>query len=543
MLHVVGRRRSEEKGTKMGGSKDLLENLEGIEAKRERTKRSILLVQKEWKSYAANLEAAQKNLAEGFAELEAKERDLDLARKLVAERSKELDLARESLDERLERAREEEKAFIEMRESLVQELEFKFKELDLIAKDYAKEVEIREEKLREQSKLVEGIFQKIDLEKKEIERVKELVEEKILQLELKEKNQNGEINNCWFTCFMERQKNAELNDQEIIKGKLEEPVNDVISIKKKLLEQELELDLKEHALGILNQELEFKKKETDFFQELSKKHAKELMYREKQLDSREKQIESVKKFTQDCFRAYRAEKKECRLKMEFFEKESKKLEDRSNELEDRIKEVELREKELDFIEKQCSDFLTARLNAGIVEEVVDKGGIKASYADLRFVVTMDGKGLQTFLNDHTNVLDSMVEEVFKALHLSLDPAKLVLDAMEGFYPPHLKKGGMEFDTTVVRRSCILILEQMFRISPNIQPRVRDEAIKIATEWKTKLRSDNILEVLGFLQLLASYKLASVFDAEEITILLVSLAHYQQTPELCRRLGFANRGQG
>lgn len=36
-------------------------------------------------------------------------------------------------------------------------------------------------------------------------------------------------------------------------------------------------------------------------------------------------------------------------------------------------------------------------------------------------------------------------EVAAALRLSSDPAKLVLDAMEGFYPLHLKKGDAEFD--------------------------------------------------------------------------------------------------
>ncbi|KAK2977373.1 hypothetical protein RJ640_013352 [Escallonia rubra] len=47
---------------------------------------------------------------------------------------------------------------------------------------------------------------------------------------------------------------------------------------------------------------------------------------------------------------------------------------------------------------------------------------------------MDGNRLPIYLND------SPSDDVFKALRLSLEPAKLVLDAMEGFYPPHLKNG-------------------------------------------------------------------------------------------------------
>lgn len=58
-----------------------------------------------------------------------------------------------------------------------------------------------------------------------------------------------------------------------------------------------------------------------------------------------------------------------------------------------------------------------------------------------FVIeTMDGRTLQIFLNEHTNKLDSLFDDVLKSLQLSRNPAQLVLDAMEGFYPPHLMNG-------------------------------------------------------------------------------------------------------
>ena len=42
-------------------------------------------------------------------------------------------------------------------------------------------------------------------------------------------------------------------------------------------------------------------------------------------------------------------------------------------------------------------------------------------------------------------------------------------------------------------------------------------MSLAMEWRMKMRVDaeNSLEVLGFLQLLASYRLASAFDADEL----------------------------
>ena len=47
------------------------------------------------------------------------------------------------------------------------------------------------------------------------------------------------------------------------------------------------------------------------------------------------------------------------------------------------------------------------------------------------LVTMNGKALQLFLNERAEEHESMCDEVFKAFQLSLDPTKLVLDAIEG----------------------------------------------------------------------------------------------------------------
>nr|POF19092.1 frigida-like protein 1 [Quercus suber] len=132
-------------------------------------------------------------------------------------------------------------------------------------------------------------------------------------------------------------------------------------------------------------------------------------------------------------------------------------------------------------------------------------------------------------------------EVGTALRLSSDPAKLVLDAMEGFYPPRLKKGDVEFDESIVQGSCVLLLEQLFKLSPSIKPDVKQEAMRLAIEWRVKLRVDtqHSLEVLGFLQLLASYGLASAFDDDELIMYLEKVSEYEQLPGLCQILGVDN----
>lgn len=511
-----------------------LERVEGLESKRECFKRSMFFMKDQWRGFKEDLEAAQKNSVEELVEIRAKGRDLELLRQSVNERSKEIDLIQKSLDERLKRLKEEEDELSANHGRLMQEF-------DVGNENYCKEADYREEKLRELFNLVERIFEKIDLEKKEREGIKELFRGKILQMDFKEKNLQRE-NEFYLTWIMKRlnEKSAteiELKEGEDLKKVMKDSVNVLVGKRKKLLEErELEIELKEHALETWKEELALKQKEVDFFRELIEKLVKELESREKELDCREKQLESVKKYTQNCFKDYLSKKKECKLEKELLDKEFKDLEERKNKL-------EMRDKELDLIEKRYKYFLGACLKAGIIETVGDDEGNNGSYADLRIVTTMDGKQLQIYLNEHTNKLDTMAEEVFKALHLSLDPAKLVLDAMEGFYPPHLRKGDKEFEASVIRRSCFVMLQQLGKISPNIQPHVRDEAIKLAIEWKGKLMTADPLQIFGFLQLLASYNLVSAFDADEIMSLFESVAHYQQAPELCRSLGFANKAQG
>ncbi|KAK9293133.1 hypothetical protein L1049_021119 [Liquidambar formosana] len=133
-------------------------------------------------------------------------------------------------------------------------------------------------------------------------------------------------------------------------------------------------------------------------------------------------------------------------------------------------------------------------------------------------------------------------DVLTVLRLSSNPAKLVLDAMQGFYPMHLEIGNMDDEVSVTRRSCILLLERLMKVSPEIKPHVKGGAMKLSFDWMTKMRptAENYLEVLGFLLLVASYGLASAFDEDELRNLLWIVAQHRQAPELCRVLGFEIR---
>lgn len=64
---------------------------------------------------------------------------------------------------------------------------------------------------------------------------------------------------------------------------------------------------------------------------------------------------------------------------------------------------------------------------------------------------------------------------------------------------------------------------------------------MAVEWKKNMEDTvkDSLVVLGFLHLLAAYKLASAFDSNELASLLDIVANHRQTPKLRRSLGFAD----
>ncbi|KAK8712937.1 hypothetical protein V6N13_148165 [Hibiscus sabdariffa] len=250
---------------------------------------------------------------------------------------------------------------------------------------------------------------------------------------------------------------------------------------------------------------------------------------------------------------------ERKLEMGFQEKEKHEdLEQRYRELEFKekhyaecLRKVELREKELversNYLESKS---LALALRHQGNNESAGSSPFKCSIdhsspAHLRFCVYMDGKDLQMFLNERWKEHGSIGTEVAMVLPLAADPAKLVLDAMEGFYPPHLSKGDREFDVNVARSSCIILLEQLMKLSPEVKPHVKKEAMKLSFSWMTKMRAESghELEVLGFLLLLASFQLAGAFDTDELVNFLEFVAQHIQTPELFKVLGLGDKITG
>lgn len=62
---------------------------------------------------------------------------------------------------------------------------------------------------------------------------------------------------------------------------------------------------------------------------------------------------------------------------------------------------------------------------------------------------------------------------------------------------------------------------LMKASPQISPLVKEEAMKLAREWRSKVTvtCKNGLEVFGLLHFIASYKLASAFNVNKLHNLL------------------------
>uniref|UniRef100_A0A0D6R4M1 FRIGIDA-like protein n=1 Tax=Araucaria cunninghamii TaxID=56994 RepID=A0A0D6R4M1_ARACU len=193
---------------------------------------------------------------------------------------------------------------------------------------------------------------------------------------------------------------------------------------------------------------------------------------------------------------------------------------------------------------------------GAASEVKPRSQLK------QFCEQMDAKGLLKYISENRKFLAALREEVPAALRLAMDPARLVLDALEGFYPPNLKSNqGNKTETGLPakRRSCILLLESLVPLLvdsttghdlPDAASDIKEQAKIIADDWKSKLAdvdidasNGNSLEAQAFLQLLATFGIASDYDEEELCKLVLAVSRRRQTPELCQSLGLAAKMPG
>ncbi|MCL7040716.1 hypothetical protein MKW94_013156 [Papaver nudicaule] len=174
---------------------------------------------------------------------------------------------------------------------------------------------------------------------------------------------------------------------------------------------------------------------------------------------------------------------------------------------------------------------------------------------------MDSKGLHKYISDNRKNLATIREEIPFAIMISADPARLVLNSLEDFYRIEVPTSDGKRDSGLLglRRTCIMLMECLAQSLADtgrvsfydvINDDIKEHAKAIAEEWKPKLddldvdaSSGNSLEAHAFLQLLATFDIASDFDEEEILKLIPTVSRRRQTADLCRLLGLSGKMPG
>ncbi|KAK2987083.1 hypothetical protein RJ640_004809 [Escallonia rubra] len=159
----------------------------------------------------------------------------------------------------------------------------------------------------------------------------------------------------------------------------------------------------------------------------------------------------------------------------------------------------------------------------------------------------DGLGLRRFIVERPKERAKIRAELRDALLKCPNVVSMVLDAMEGFWTgKDTEDGDDDAEVRLLRRVCVLLLEELSGLRAEIGSEVRERAMKLAVEWKGKMSASRkviAVEALGFLRLLAVFGLVYGFNVDEILDYVVVLTKYEQSSELCRVLNLGDRIPG
>ncbi|KAE8676299.1 FRIGIDA-like protein 3 [Hibiscus syriacus] len=210
------------------------------------------------------------------------------------------------------------------------------------------------------------------------------------------------------------------------------------------------------------------------------------------------------------------------------------------------------------VEEKPPDSVASETNS---EETKSSFEVKLYPQLVKLCEEMDSKGLHKFISDNRKNLAALKEEIPWALKAAASPSRLVLESLEGFYSSEVPivDGKKDSNLLGLRRTCIMLMEclsfllsnlDMVSVSAVISDDFKEQAKSIAEEWKPKLdaldmdySNGNSLEAHAFLQLLATFGIASDFNEEELSRLIPMVSRRRQAADLCRSLGLSEKMPG
>ncbi|XP_010494033.1 PREDICTED: FRIGIDA-like protein 5 [Camelina sativa] len=285
--------------------------------------------------------------------------------------------------------------------------------------------------------------------------------------------------------------------------------------------------------------LEERAKELDLLQESIKVRALELETKEKELCSKQSDFEKKEKEF-DLEKEAEVEKKKGEV--EQLDKFTTRMESVERFSDDKLMELDVRAKELELKVKQVKEQSMARDKLrGEFEPLVS-----LLAKNMGSSVTMPTKCSALYLNDDADDLVKKNTALARMVPY-LDPAKFVLDAIQGTFKEYLNKdlgeAGDRFDSLV--KSCIALLDTLIKMNLKMTTKVKEEATQLGAVWiaKAKTNQNNNSLVLGCLLFLAAYSLASLTTHEVLLTLLERFLSYDLAPKLFRLMGLENKVSG
>ncbi|XP_050384106.1 FRIGIDA-like protein 5 isoform X2 [Argentina anserina] len=517
---------------------------------------SFTVLGPQWKDLEDHLDSTRAKLQTRFQELLAREAQIgkvesleeDKAKRLrevVRKKQKELECCESHLSS-VKVLIEENNEELEVKERRFEEIERLLKERERglgERRERLRVLDCRVEKMEREVRRVQGVLDKYCVDVKR--RRKECVSR-----EKEVKEMKREIERC------DKDLRLKWGEMEAIQEAVL-AYSERIRVKEEVIR---EMEVKVEEFGVVKKEMkewccsvEVKKREMEEWVERVEKRERGLGKRAEEIDLIEKRVneclsEGQLKLERD-FHAVEELRQENVRHFELLEKSVQErlheVEVRERRMEEKAKELELKEKQLDSIPKVNGEKMKLKGKGSIIHPLVKVQPLEHDPANNVFVPSnaSNARGLQSIMSEHLKRIDLMSREMTALLQASTDPAALVLDAMEGFYPTNSTVNSKELDSDlrVIRRSCIVLLQELKRFSPLINAQIREKAMKLACKWKAKLMAtiEDRLEVLGFLWLVTTYKLMSMYDLKELQSLLSIVVQPGQATDLFQALGVSD----
>ncbi|XP_034221379.1 uncharacterized protein LOC117632093 isoform X3 [Prunus dulcis] len=506
---------------------------------------------KEVESNKQHLCSLQLLIQEHEEELSLKEKQFSDVQRFVGNKERECELIEIRYQERTKRFQkcEEELSLLENRFS---DFERSVGEMERQYDVMGKRIQNRENRLNWLEKTVEEKLKLVEFRKKELKVIRAQLDKCSQKIELKERQFNEILGSVEeqqeeFSFKEKQNKGAQRSidncDKEI---KLKE---EKLSLIQKLI-VDCSNTLKSREKSI--RAMDLKMKDFCLHKKTMEEWSRKLELREKQFESK---VDDLNNRINECLNEVQLKEKHfdsfenlIEESKKHLDSQEKSLQEYSNGLEMKerqhaewAKEIELKQQQIDSIRASTEDHTqNLEYTPASIIAVPSSSSNQSS-------MKRGGRGLQLLMNEHLKRIALLASEMSVHLKASSNPAELVLDAMEGFYPSNLDADKMkfDFDLTVIRRSCVLLLQELKRLSPQINHQVREEAIKLAADWKAKMTvaAENSLEISGFLWLLTAYELTSTYNARELQSLLAIVAQTEHATELCQTLDITEKAPG